>query len=186
MLPFLRRYWYVLLLVFVILGGIVGILFIQKQLGRPLMPTNNLGSSNTLNSTSVNSRYGIAHLVTESPPSDLYILSGYFSEPLFYQNDVLMGNFILDDEPNKSSIRILFSTRESNFAFGRNENGGVNWTMVQIPEIQTSVRDNTPVEIRISLSDSQPQTKERLETLINDDDVQPLEYGFAATMVREK
>ena len=186
MLPLFRRYWYVLLLILVIVGGAVGIFLIQRQLGTrstSLQPTDSQGIQRP-----VNSKYDITHYTVETPKSDMYVLSGHFIEPLFYQNNILMGNFVVDGDQNNSPIRIQFGPKESNFSLGKTTGDQATWGLVTMPELETGIHENVPVEVRVVLYASQDieLNKKDLEALMQDDKIEPFEYGLFATMVREK
>lgn len=164
----------------------MGIFLIQKQFSdgtTSLPPADSQGIRRP-----ISSKYDITHYTVETPKSDMYMLSGHFTEPLFYQNNILMGNFVVDGDLNNSPIRIQFGPKESNFSLGKTTGDQATWGLVTMPELETSIHENVPVEVRIILYASQDieLNKKDLEALMQDDKIEPLEYGLFATMVREK
>jgi hypothetical protein len=172
----------------VLLGILLLIILVGSGLIIWMRRGANTSSSSTESSQFVSSaKYEIVHQTLSTPPADLYILNGEFIRELFYENDVLMGDFVIAGDTGSSPIRILFTTNEGNFNLGRTSSEGIRWDVVPQSELLSAIKPNNRVEIRlVQYADSPDASAVRaeIEKLSTDNRIEPLEYGFVAYMVR--
>lgn len=133
------------------------------------------------------SKYSIAYLTASDPAQDLIVMQGTFSGPLFMKNDVLMGDFIIDGDTNKSPIRIIISVSDSPVSLGQeNDQGSVTFKSVTAQELMSKIQTDQRVELRMLVEslNSDTGSLQRAHMLFDDDSIQPGEYGFSSQMIK--
>lgn len=121
-------------------------------------------------------------------PENIFLFEGYFLEKPTINNDVVMGNFIWNEDPNQSPISVLFTTTQGNFYIGSNTGEQTNFELVSTDKLIEFIEPNTRYELRVIPVDTESELGQesivRLNQLKVDEDIQGNEYSIVPTMIR--
>lgn len=124
----------------------------------------------------------------QETPENIFYFEGFFIEKPFITNGVIMGDFVLDSDSNKTPIRVLLTTESGNFNVGTTTNDQTVFELVDASELMAFIEPNTRYELRVIPlnpdSDLGKEELNKLNQLKNDNNIEQGEYSFSPAMIR--
>lgn len=121
----------------------------------------------------------------------LYTLSGRFPTKLFYQNEILRGEFIIDEDPTNQRIPVIMTSRQGKINIGRSPGslaGDTTWKLEETEVLRQLVKPGGVAQLRIQIfpdrqTDYDRQARRTLEALMSGNWTLPENFILAPTMV---
>ena len=120
--------------------------------------------------------------------SQAFYFQGHFKDKLFILNGVIMGDFILKDDPNQVPIRTIFTAETGNFTVGQTVGETTSYDLMSGQSLIASIEPNRPYELRVfvdePLDEAKQHTLDMLNELKADKNVQANKYTLVPSMIR--
>jgi len=174
------------------IAGVLVIAFISSTaiswyLGVPLIPISKPVPSPTktvVKPTSVKK-------VTLKNGQYFYEIHGQFPTNPYYQNDLLRGEFTIDEDPYTRKVPVVMTAKTGKINVGRSKggfSGTTVWKLESTEALKSAIKPNKPVQLRIqflstALSAHDRLVKKTLDSIIIGDWTIPKDFLFIPVMV---
>ena len=121
-----------------------------------------------------------------SPDGHHFFFQGKFISPLTTLEGYVIGDFVLDDDPSQTPIRVIFVPPASNMYYGENNGGTTTFLPITGQELMSKIEPGKLYEVRTTVSANNQNSPQAalLQNLLTDQDITNQEYGFFAAAVR--